>query len=221
RDVRAFSSVAGWRPQPLVITSAAADPERIEAAAVTANFFSTLGVVPLVGRTFAANADTPGRDDVVVLSRRLWNSRLGAGPSVVGREIGLNGRRATVIGVIRDADCYPSGVDGWVPLVFSPSETEERAAQRVAAIARLDEATTVREASTELASLSRLRAARYPLTNRGRGFELLPLQRQQYQFTAPLFLFVLAAALLVLLLAAVNVSHLLVGRTLDRRTELN
>ena len=220
-SIRAFSALAGWRPQPLVITKGAAEPERVEAAAVTANFFSVLGATPILGRPFPPDADTSGRDGVVLLSRRFWNSRFGADASIVEREIELNGRSATVIGVIRDEDCYPPGVDAWVPLVFAPSETTERAVPRVAAIARLADTSTRADATAQLESLSQLLASRYPLTNRGRGFELLPLQREQYEFTAPLFLFVLAAALLVLLLAIVNVTHLLVARTLDRRRDLS
>src|SRR5436190_6973410 len=113
-DASAFSSLAAWRPQPLVITSANAEPERVEGAAVTANFFTTLGVTPLLGRVFALDADTAGHDGVVVLSRRLWHSRFAGDPSVVGRDISLNGRPATVIAVIRDEDCYQSGIDAWV-----------------------------------------------------------------------------------------------------------
>jgi len=219
-NARAFSSLVAWRPAPLVITSAGAEPERVQSIAATANFFTTLGVTPILGEPFPIDADTAGRDRVVLLSRRLWNSRFGAAPSIIGREIGLNGRPTMVIGIIRDADCYPPGADAWIPLVFTPSEVSEREAQRVAALGRLADTSTGADAAGQLASLSQTLAARYPLTNRGRGFELLPLQREQYEFTAPLFLFVLAAAALVLLLAVVNVSNVLVARTLDRRHEL-
>src|SRR5262249_4945517 len=158
---------------------------------------------PVLGRPFAADADKAGRDSVVLLSRRLWNARFGADSSVVGRDIGLNGRSTTIIGIVRDEDCYPPGVDAWVPLVFSPAYMEERAAQRVAGIGRLGAAATDADAAGQLASLARALEARYPRTNRGRGFEVLPLLREQYEFTAPLFLFVLAAALLVLAIATV------------------
>jgi putative ABC transport system permease protein len=197
-NVQAFSSLAGWRPQPIVVTRAAADAERIEGAAVTANFFSTLGVTPLVGRLFASDADVAGRDGAVILSRRIWSSRFGAAPSIVGSEIHVNGRAATVVGIIRDEDCYPSGVDAWLPLVFTPAELEDRAAQRVAAIARLASGRTVSEARGQLTSLAATLAARYPTTNRGRAFEVMPLPNEQFEFTAPLFGFVQGAALLVL-----------------------
>jgi predicted permease len=220
RSVPAFAALAGWRPEALVVTSAGAEPERIEGAAVSANFFTTLGVVPVLGRAFASDADTAGRDRVVVLSRRLWTARFGADPSLVGRDIGLNGRTTMVAGVIRDEDCYPPGIDAWIPLVFAPSELNERAGQRVAAIGRVADGSNDGEAAGQLAALAQALAARYPDTNRGRGFDVLPVQREQYEFTAPLFLFVLAAAMLVLALATVNVTNVLIARTLDRRREL-
>ena len=218
--VDAFAGLAAWRPQAMVITNPGADPERVEGAAVSANFTVLLGISPMGGRAFDADADTPGRDDVVLISRRLWVSRFGANPATVGGEIHLNGRPVRVIGIVRDSECYPPGVDAWVPLVWSPSERTERAAQRVNAIGRLGEARTALDASRQLTSLAQTLAARYPSTNRGRGFEVIALQREQFEFTAPLFAFVQAAAMLVLLLAVVNVSHLLLARTLDRRREL-
>jgi len=145
RAVAAFSSVAGWRTYPSVITGADRDPERVEGLAVTANFFGMLGVSPLVGQGFAVNADVAGQDAVVLLSRRLWSSRFGGDPSIVGRAIGLNGRPVTVLGIIRDEDCYPPGIDAWTPLVFSRSDMTERAAQHVAAIGRFTDTATEHE----------------------------------------------------------------------------
>src|SRR5262249_43777008 len=192
--------------------------------------FTTLGIVPIAGRAFEApnggaaspdaGRDTAARDAVAVLSDRLVNSRFGGDRSIVGHDIGLNGRATTVVGIIRDEDCYPPGVDVWTPLVFTPAEQVERAAQRVSAFGRLGDSSTRADAAGQLTSLARTLALQYPQTNRGRGFELMPLQREQYEFTAPLFVFVLAAAALVLALAMVNVGSLAIARTLDRRREL-
>lgn len=218
--VDAFADLAAWRPQPMVITSPGADPERVEGAAVSANFPALLGISPVRGRLFDTDADTAGRDDVVLISRRLWASRFGANPSTIGGEIHLNGRPARVVGIVRDAECYPPGVDAWVPLIWSPRERTERAVQRVNAIGRLGHDRTPSDARGQLMSLAQTLEARYPSTNRARGFEVIALQREQFEFTAPLFAFVQAAASLVLLLAVVNVSHLLLARTLDRRRDL-
>ena len=220
QSVPALAAAAAWRPQPLVITSPGSDPERVEGIAVSANFFAVLGVMPLRGVTVQFDADQPGRDRLVALSRRLWNSRFGADPLIVGREISVNGRAAIVAAIIRDEDCYPPGVDAWIPLVFRSEEKGERAVQRINSVSRMAPGASIGEVRSQLSALAAQLASRYPLTNRDRTFATLPLRREQYEFTAPLFLFVQAAALLVLLLAAVNVSSLFVARMLDRRSEV-
>jgi predicted permease len=219
-SVPAFASVASWRPAALVVTSSGADPERIEGVAVSAEFFALLGITPAAGRTFGAGADRPGADAVVVLSRRIANSRFGGAREAVGREVALNGRRAVVAGVIGDGDCYPSGVDAWVPLVLAPSERADRVLQNLAGLARLAASRSDAEADGQLRALALRLARAYPATNRDRGFETLPLRQEQYEFTAPLFTLVELGAVLVLLVASLNVAHLLLLRTLDREHEL-
>jgi putative ABC transport system permease protein len=220
QSVAAFASLAAFRSAPVVITSAGQDPEYLEATAVSANFFTMLGISPVVGQLWATDADQPGHDDVVLLSRRLWHSRFGGDRSVIGGRVSLNGRPATVVGIVRDEECYPAGVDAWMPLVLSPAEQKERSAQRLNGIARLAPGASIEVARAQLESASMHLAAVYPLTNRGRAFDLLPLRREQYEFTAALFGFVQVAALLVLALAIVNVTNLLVARTMDRGQEL-
>jgi len=221
RSVTAFDAAAAFRPSPAVVTSAAADPESVEATAVTANFFSMLGVSPILGGLWPPDADRAGEDRVVVISRRLWQSRFGGDASAVGREVGINGRAATVVAVIRDSDCYPPGVDVWIPLVLSAADERERDAQRLNALARLAPGTSIARARDEVGAFARRLAAAHPLTNAARGFDLLPLRREQYEFTAPLFGLVEAAAMLLLLLAAINATTVLAARLMDRAGELS
>jgi len=220
RSVAAFESLAAYTPRALVITNPGADPERVEAVAATANFFSTLGIVAAAGRVWDSDADRPGHDGVVLLSRRLWHSRFGGDPSAVGRDVSLNGRRATIAGIVRDEECYPAGVDAWVPLVLTREEQLERNAQRLNAIARIARDASIPLVRAQLGSTAARLATLFPLTDRDRAFDVLPLRREQYEFTAPLFSFVQAAAILVLALALINVTNLLVARVLDRRQEL-
>ena len=220
RSVTAFESLAAFRPTPLVITSAGQDPEYVEATAVSADFFSMLGVVPKLGQLWPSDADQPGHDGVVLLSHRLWQSRFGGDRLVVGRQVSLNGRPATVVGIVSDAECYPAGVDVWVPLVLAAAEQVERSAQRLNALGRLAHGVSIDVARAQLGSAANHLATLYPLTNRGRAFDLLPLRQEQYELTAALFGFVQVAALLVLALAIVNVTNVLIARTLDRAPEL-
>ncbi|HZR22976.1 MAG TPA: ABC transporter permease [Vicinamibacterales bacterium] len=215
-SVRAFSALTAYRGAPLVISNHGSDPQRIEGIAVTANFFSTLGVTPILGRAWSDDADAPGHDRVMLVSHRFWRARFGGDASAIGRELTVNGRQVLVLGVVRDEECYPAGVDAWVPLVMTPTDRLERSAQRLAAIARLTPGDTIGSAGAQLESTAARLRALYPATNAGRGFDLLPLRREQYEFTAPLFTFAAAAALLVLALGIVNVATVLTARHVDR-----
>jgi predicted permease len=218
RQTQAFSALAAWRPFPLVV-GAPGEPEAVQGVAVTANFFDALGARTSLGRSFAAGEDRAGSPAVVLFSRRLWQARFGADPAIVGRQVSVNGQVATVIGVVPDAEGYPAGVDAWVPLVLSAEDREERAIQNLTAIGRLNAKLSPSAASADLARIAGDLAARYPSTNRGRGFDLQLLRREQYEFTAPLFLLLQAAAALVLGLGIANVASLFAARTLDRRHE--
>lgn len=219
-QVPGFSGLAAYQASPLVITNNGTDPERIEAVAVTANFLSTLGVHPLIGGLWPSDADQAGHDRVVLVSRRLWHTRFGDDPGVVGREVTLNARNVVVVGVVQDAECYPAGVDAWVPLPMTPAERTERVAQRLNAIARLAPDASIETTRVQLNSIAGQLRARFPVTNQGRSFRLIPLRQEQYEFAAPLFGLVQVAALLVLILGIVNITNVLLARQMDRATEL-
>jgi putative ABC transport system permease protein len=222
REARAFSAMAGYRPVTVVV-GGPGEPAAVQGAAVAANFFELLGVRTSLGRGFAAHEDQPGTDAVVLFTRRFWQAHFGADPHIIGREIPVNGRTTTVIGIVPDEQAYPAGINAWVPLVLSAQEREERTIQRVTGIARMKvngAGVSSAVAADDLLRVAGDLAARYPATNRGRAFDLQLLRREQYEFTAPLFLLLQAAATLVLSLAIANVANLFVARTLDRRHEL-
>jgi putative ABC transport system permease protein len=219
RDNRVFTDVAAFHAQPLLLTGSG-EPERIEGLAASASFFDILGVRTVVGRTLVPGEDEPGRDDRVVLSHRYWTARFSADPALIGRTIVLNGRSTTVVGVIPDDNCYPPGIDAWVPLVLTPAEQQDHASQHFLSVARLKPAVSLDIAREDMRQVAATLAARYPQTNRGRGFDLLELRKEQYEFTAGLFLMVQVAALLVLGLAAANVVNLMLANVIDRQREL-
>src|SRR5205814_8371270 len=96
-------------------------PERIVGGRVTANYFDVFGARPAIGRTFRADEDRPGSEDVVVLSHRLWMRRFGAAPDILGRDIRMNGRRYTVAGVMPESfDLTINSEELWVPIAFTP-----------------------------------------------------------------------------------------------------
>jgi putative ABC transport system permease protein len=101
--------------------SGAETPENVDGARVGADYFALLGVRPELGRGFRAEEAAPGRDDVVLLSHDLWQRRFGGDPSAVGKEIRLDGRPHTVIGVMpATMDFALFNEKLWLPVAFSP-----------------------------------------------------------------------------------------------------
>ena len=219
REAQSFSGMTGYRPVAIVV-GGPGEPEAVQGAAVAANFFDLLGVRTLLGRGFAAHEDGPGTDAVVLFSRRFWQAHFGADPNIIGRELSVNGRTTTVVGIVPDEQAYPAGINAWVPLVLSAEEREERTIQRLTGIGRIKAGASVTVAAADVARVAGDLALRHPETNRGRGFDLQLLRREQYEFTAPLFLLLQAAAALVLFLGIANVANLFVARTIERRHEL-
>src|ERR1700691_5435038 len=99
RDTQTFSSMAIYRNQNYNVTGTA-EAERLSGYMISANFFSTLGVQPILGRTFRSDDDQLGAGPVVILGGGLWRRKFGALPGVIGRPLTLNGTLSTVVGVI-------------------------------------------------------------------------------------------------------------------------
>ena len=132
----AFSAVAALRPGGWNLTGNG-EPERIGGARVSVNFFDLLGVPPALGRGFAAQEETPGADNVVVISDALWRRRYAADPSLVGRTIKLNGENHLVVGIAAPSLMVPTGtqlhssltfaqrIDIWKPIAPTKAELKE------------------------------------------------------------------------------------------------
>jgi predicted permease len=199
------------------------EPERISIEAVSAPYFSLLGVSPVHGRTFREEEDTvPNRDFVAVLSDGLWRRRFGADPSIVNRTIQLSGRSYTVLGIM------PPGFTGvsdtaqlWVPFVlaggYSPANRGGRGFQT---LARLKPGATIDGARAELDVISGQLAAAYPETNDKRAVEVSPLSVETFGQLQPMILTLMAAVSFVLLIGCTNVANLLIGRSEARQKEI-
>src|SRR6266700_1605322 len=187
---------------------------------VSANFFSLLGVGPAEGRLFSVNEEQPGSDQSVILSHGFWQSRLASDLHVVGKTIRLNGRNYTVAGIMPPDFAYPVPMELWVPLALTPAEKPDRSQLSFAAIGRLKPGVTVAQTAAALNNLSRRLSELYPQTNAGRILNVLPLRKELYLYTLPLFALLQAAAVFVLLLACANLANLLFARMIARQKEL-
>ena len=200
-------------------------PERVTLLRVSAGYFETLGIAPLLGRTFLedesfgpgeAGSSTEPAQRVVVLSQRLWRDRFGADRDAVGRTLELDGESFEVVGVMPASFRDPFGhqADLWLPQDLRPGGSNHFGNYYLSGIARLRPGLTVDAARERLALLSRSFAERQPEME-GATAAIRPLQSDIVGETRRTMLFILAAAAgLVLLTACVNVANLLFTRGL-------
>ena len=186
----------------------------------TANLFTLLGVQPALGRNFIAADDEAGAPKVVMLSERVWRNSFGADPSVIGREINLDGASHTVVGVMPTQFRFPSQTDLWVPMGAFFAQIGGRTWRADQVIARLKPGVTVEQARTEMGLIGDRLAAQYPDTNKEIGATALPLREHWTGEVRGSLVLLLGACGAVLLIACANVGQLLLARASSRQREL-
>jgi len=123
--------------------SAGGRPENVLALPTAANFFSLLGVEPLLGRTWIAGEDQPGKDDVVILSYGLWQSRFAGDPHTVGQLIELNARKYRIVGVMPASFRFPWTSQAWIPQLMDSKGLGQRGSHWANAIGRMKSGVTL------------------------------------------------------------------------------
>jgi putative ABC transport system permease protein len=197
------------------------DPERISCARVTASLFPTLGVKPLVGRTFAPEEDRPGENQVAVVSEGFWQRRYGRDASLVGSTIQLDDKRYTVVGIMPSSFRYPADFEIWLPLALDRvKETQGHFWSLVEVVGRVKPSVTVEQARTELDLISQQAAAEQKDRVTVTRLELHPLHHQLVVGVRLTLLVLWGAVGLVMLLACANVTNLMLARTVSRQREM-
>jgi putative ABC transport system permease protein len=215
---RTFEQLAARHAGAFVLTGEG-EPQRVIADRVTSNFFTTLGVRPLLGRAFLPDEDKMGGDDrVVILSHGFWQRQFGGDPRVVGTQLQLSGRPWTVVGVAPPDFRYGKAVDLWAPT--RADTTMPRRGEYLDVIGRLKPGVSVAQAGADAAAVFRQLAQQYPATNAKIRSEVIGLQEDLVHDVRPALWAFTAAVLLVLLIACANVANLLLARAAAREREM-
>jgi putative ABC transport system permease protein len=216
-----FQEIGAYRVRDVTLTGdGASEPQLARAAFVSADFFSALELIPISGRPLLPEEDQPGRDQVAVLGYGLWQRRFACDPDVVGATITLNGRGVTVAGVMPQAFDFPFGAELWLPLALMPEQMQQRGTRNLQVLARLKPGITVPQAQAEMSGVGQRLERQFPETNTGLIVEVLPLGKQQSEFSRPLLAVLIGMAVLLLLIACANVANLLLARATTRQKEI-
>jgi putative ABC transport system permease protein len=217
--VRAFQDVAVWDWQPYNLRTGST-AYFVGGARVSGSFFSTLGIAPILGRSFRAQDDRDGAAPVILLSEELWKSRFGGDPGVVGSTVHLDGTAYTVIGVEPAGIGFPERTRLWVPL-RTTTERSPRTARYLGGIARLAPGATPESAHGELGAVASRLARAYPDIHRGLSFQVVDLRQELLgDALTPLFILLLVAVGVLLLIVCSNLANLLLARGARREREL-
>jgi putative ABC transport system permease protein len=223
---RAFDDLAVMRPWQPTITDAT-EPERLDGQRVSARFFHTLGVLPAQGRSFESADDRVGGPRVAIISDGLWKRRFGGRTDIVGRDITLDDALFTVIGIMPGAfeNVLAPSAEVWTPLQYDlslPVDGREWG-HHLRMVARLRTGTDPQQATRELDVIAEQpipQFARPRWASLELGLAVNPLQDDISRDIKPALLAVVGAAVLVLMIACVNVTNLLLARGAQRRGEL-
>ena len=197
--------------------------EAIRAARVTANYLSILKLPPVIGRDFVESDDVPGAAKVALISERVWRTRFGASPAIVGQRLNVDGVPREIIGVVSERVRFPRSSDIFLPVADLRADHDFLARgnhEAFSALGRLKPGATLQQARAELDTIAADLARRYPDSNTGRQVSaklLLEYSVGEYRY---LLAVLLAAVACVFLIACANVANLQLARGLARRKEL-
>jgi len=199
-------------------------PENISGEAVSSNFFSILGMHPLLGRDFAPAEEKLGTAPVVLLTYQLWQSHLGGDPNVLGHTINLDGNGFTIVGVLPPDFRSIDKTDVIVPMgvwaTHNPEEVADRSERGdMRVIARLAPGVSFQQARAEMDTIQARLAATYPV-NTEFGASLRPIREVFVGEIRPAILVLFGAVLFVLLIACANVANLFLMRGAARTREI-
>lgn len=197
------------------------DPERIPGKQVTANFFQTLGVNPILGRTFLPEEDKPGAAPTVMVGYNLWNRRFHSDKNLLDKQLLLNGRSYTVVGIMPEDFSFYSDSDLYVPLGLNADKMAERGSHSgLYAVGRLKPGVGIERARAEMGTIASNLAQQYPQSNEGNSIAVVALYEDTVGDFRSSFLILLGAVLLVLLIACANIANLLLAAAATRQREM-
>ena len=198
-----------------------AEPDRLRAGFVTADFFETLGVQPIIGRGFADGEDARGAAKTALLEHRVWQTRFGGDPAIIGRPLILNNEPHEVIGILPPHFEFPIAENEvWLPYSSLPSVDRERTSRNWLVFGRVGDNVSFEEAEAEVRHTAAALAQAYPDSNRHWSMRFEDIHSLGVMFVRTNLRLLMGAVAFVLLIACANIANLLLARASTRQREI-
>jgi predicted permease len=229
-QVQTFESIGAFKSDSFNLTGSG-EPALLKGLRASAGFFPSLGVKPILGRTFRSDEDTPGHEHEAILSYKLWATRFSADPGVLDRAIDLNGAPYKVVGVMPAGFSFPRAeempggflfpreAELWVPLALDTGALIPNEPSELAVISRLKPGGTIQQAQIEMDLFRSWQENQNPRAKGWYSSHVTPLAGQIAGGTQRPLLLIFAAVAVVLLIACSNVASLLLTRSIGRKRE--
>ena len=229
-----YPNYANWRSQShsfedmafvmtgQILFAKGGDLEHVNGGLVSTNFFSVLGVNPILGRAFATDDALPGRTNVTVIGYRLWQRQYGGDRRAIGHPVGFGDSKDTIIGVMPPGFSFPEGAEMWKPRELNDYlQGKSRQDPIFKVIGKLRPGVKWSTAQAEMNTIALRLAARYPAIDSGVGIRIVPLREQLSQNVRQGLLVLWGAIFGVLLIACLNAANLMMARAAGRQKEID
>ena len=219
KEVRSLDRLGAYAWDEISLTGDG-HPQKVQAFRISSNLFEMLGVQPLLGRAFTNEEEETGKDQEIILGQALWEQRYASDPQILGKNIKVDGKSYTVVGVMSKGFDFPMPAEAWIPLAIDVKGRQSRDSRWLWVLGRLKPGISFSEASAEMQAIAQRETDAYPDTNK--GWQLRPMPLSQFMtgdLTRQYTLLLMGAVGFVLLIACADVANVQFARVAGRTNE--